>query len=210
MTDTSSASSSLLTRPSLLFRLRDWEDGTSWAEFYRLYRRFVYGLATRSGLNHTEAEDVVQDVFRHVAEKIGEFEARPNKGAFRRWLMNQTRWRISDKFRERQRGSNEVLAANPLEATAPGQTLPNQDGPQEDDPWENEWQHHVLDAAMERLARRVPAKHFQAFELYSRQGWPVRQVARELGLSSAAVYLYNHRLTKQLRTEVQHIRHSLG
>src|SRR5437867_3783946 len=45
---------------------------------------------------------------------------------------------------------------------------------------ETEWQQHVLDAALGRLARRVPAKHFQAFDLYSRQGWPVMRVAREL------------------------------
>ena len=75
---------------------------------------------------------------------------------------------------------------------------------------ETEWQKHVLDAALGRLARRVPAKHFQVFDLYSRQGWPVMRVARELGINPAAVYLISHRLTKQLKTEVEALRASLG
>ena len=205
------APSSLLTRPSLLFRLRNLEDGTSWEEFYRLYRRLVYGLARRSGLGHPEAEDVVQEVFRHVADKIADFEARPNRGAFRRWLMNQTRWRIADKFREHGRAhpSGAASAAPGDRAVPDVEQLADEDHSDEAG-WEAEWQRHVLDAALERLARRVPAKQFQAFDLYSRQGWPVRRVAQELGLNPAGVYLHNHRLTKQLKAEVERLRHSLG
>lgn len=213
MTIKSLASSSLLTRPTLLFRLRDWDDRPSWEEFYRMYRRLVYGLATRSGLTHAEAEDVVQDVFRHVAEKIAEFESRPQRGAFRRWLMNQTRWRIADRFRERLR-SSAVLGA-PTDAngasTQPDIELLAAPGAgQLESLWESEWQHHVLQTALERLARRVPAKHFQAFDLCSRQGWTPRKVADELGLTLATVYMYNHRLTKQLRAEVKRIENTAG
>jgi DNA-directed RNA polymerase specialized sigma24 family protein len=75
---------------------------------------------------------------------------------------------------------------------------------------ETEWQKHVLDAALARIARRVPAKHFQVFDLYSRQGWPVLRVSRELGVNPAAVYLISHRLTKQLKAEVETLRASLG
>lgn len=210
------ANSSLLTRPSLLFRLRDWKDDTSWEEFYRLYRRLVYGMARRSGLEHAEAEDVVQDVFQHVADKISEFEARPNRGAFRRWLMNQTRWRIVDKFRDRRittgRSDAPETEGGP-ESAAPLFNVDEvvlADNEPVENSWEEEWQRHVLDAALERVARKVPAKHFQAFELYSRQGWSVRKVADELGLSAASVYLQNHRLTKMLRREVERLRHTLG
>ena len=41
---------SLLTRPSLLFRVREWNDSASWEEFHRLYRRLIYGRARRAGL----------------------------------------------------------------------------------------------------------------------------------------------------------------
>ena len=75
--------SSLHTRPTLLFRLRDWEDKGSWDEFYRLYRKFVYGLARRGGLTHVEAEEVAQEVFVRVAETIKDFESNRDRGTFR-------------------------------------------------------------------------------------------------------------------------------
>jgi RNA polymerase sigma factor (sigma-70 family) len=206
MSTKSFTTSSLLTRPSLLFRLRDWDDHTSWVEFYHLYRRLVYGLARRSGLTSSEAEDVVQEVFRHVAERIHEFEARPNRGAFRRWLMNQTRWRISDKFRERIRVAIPDPRSPNLWPAVEEIAAPTED---QDQAWEAEWQRHVFDVAMDRMARRVPPKHFQAFDLSARQGWPANKVAKELGLHTAAVYIHNHRLTKLLRREVEKLRRTL-
>lgn len=211
MSTRSHTAPSLLTRPTLLFRLRDFGDNDSWEEFHRLYRRLIYGLARRSGLTHPESEDVVQEVFCHVADKIAGFEARPNRGAFRRWLMNQTRWRISDKFRERVQSAGAEEEGGACGLGGRGiESLPADDDEQAEACWQAEWQRHVLEAALERVARRVPAKHFQAFDLCARQGWSPRRVARELGLSTAAVYLHNHRLTKQLRAEVERLRHSLG
>jgi RNA polymerase sigma factor (sigma-70 family) len=204
--------SSLKTRASLLFRLRNWEDGASWENFYRLYYKLVYGLARRAGLTHDEAEDVTQDVFKRVAETIRTFESDPRRGSFRGWLMNLTRWRIADKFRDRP---TEVFRAAPRwdspgsDRTGTMERLPD---PEADDAqiWEAEWQRNVLSTALTRLARRVPAKHFQAFDLYTRQQWPVRQIARELGINPATVYLIGHRLTKQLKAEVTRLKMQLG
>jgi RNA polymerase sigma-70 factor (ECF subfamily) len=213
--DPSTHGHSVQTRPSLLFRLRDWQDAASWEEFYRLYHKLVFSLALRSGLARAEAEEVAQDVFKRVAETIHEFESDPARGSFRGWLMNLTRWRITDKFRERARLDRLRAAPGPGsdgDRTSTINRVPDQTAPAgaHDPAWENEWQHHVLDAALARLARRVPARHFQAFELYSRQGWTVMRVARELNLGAATVYVISHRLTKQLKVEVEKLRAQLG
>ncbi|MDP3073100.1 MAG: sigma-70 family RNA polymerase sigma factor [Opitutaceae bacterium] len=92
---------SLLTRPTLLFRVREWQDAASWAEFHRLYRRLIYGRARRAGLAHEDAEDVAQDVFKRVAETIKDFDLNPDRGSFRGWLMKLTHWRIADQFERR-------------------------------------------------------------------------------------------------------------
>ena len=200
---------SLLTRPSLLKRLTNWNDHTSWEEFHRLYRRFIHGLATRAGLQPTEADEVVQEVLQNVAEHIGDYQVRDRRGAFRRWLMNQTRWRISDKFRKRGRAAvygEQALATN--HDLDPFAHLPAEGDVCEF--WEIEWQQLILNTAMEKLAQQVPAKRFQAFELYSRQGWPVRRIAHELEIAAPAVYLIAHRLTKRLRQEVEQLRESHG
>lgn len=201
---------SLLTRASLLFRLRDWQDNASWDEFYRLYRKLVYGHARRSGLTHAEAEDVVQDVFKRVAETIKDFETKPERGSFRAWLMNLTRWRTTDKFRARP--PEAAAGPRPADTSTATGTLERLPDPNASDDaiWETEWQRSVLETALARLARAVPAKHFQAFDLYARQQWPVLKVARELGLNPATIYVINYRLTKQLKSEVARLQSQLG
>lgn len=193
--------SALHTRPSLLFRLKDWRDDTSWNEFYRMYHTMVYNVTRRSGLSHADADEVTQDVFKRVAETIHEFESNPDRGSFRGWLLNLTRWRITDKFRARKPHERQMpFVADGDSATDPVAQLPDQ--ADLDAIWESEWQSHVLEAALARLSRRVPARHFQIFELHTRQNWQVLRLARELGVNPASVYLITHRLTKQLRAEV--------
>ncbi|HWA08158.1 MAG TPA: sigma-70 family RNA polymerase sigma factor [Opitutaceae bacterium] len=205
-------SHSLLTRASLLFRLRDWKDSASWEEFYRLYRKLVYGLARRSGLDHTESEEVTQDVFKRVAETIHNFESDPQRGSFRGWLMNLTRWRIADKFRARRPEDRQMVAIKDPAGTLAAGVIERIPDPLTSDEalWENEWQRNVLDLALGRLARKVPAKKFQAFDLYACQNWPVLKVSRELGINPASIYLISHRLTKQLKTEVAQLKAQLG
>ncbi|MDP3070150.1 MAG: sigma-70 family RNA polymerase sigma factor [Opitutaceae bacterium] len=208
--DPASAPSTLRTRPTLLFRLRDWQDEASWSEFYRLYHQFVFSCARRAGLAHADAEEVAQDVFKRVAETVHEFESDPARGSFRGWLLNLTRWRIADKFRARKPHENQ-----PRTTPAPGddrtgtiERLPA--ATEGDDVWEHEWRQSLLEAALARLARRVPAKQFQIFDLYRRQDWSVLRVARELGVNPATVYVVSHRLTKQLKAEVARLSSQVG
>jgi len=202
--------SSLHTRPSLLRRIRVWDDSTSWGEFHRLYRKLIYSLARRSGLTHADAEDVAQEVFTRVAETIDTFESDPNRGSFRGWLMNLTRWRIANKFSRRPRDESLSLRAE-SDGSAGVPTVEGlPDNAKADELWEREWQQHVLEAACERVARGASSRHYQVFDLYVRQQWPVKDVARELGISSASVYVIGHRLTKQLKTEVAKLRVKLG
>ncbi len=203
--------SSLQTRPSLLARVREWSDAASWNEFHRLYRKLIYGLARRSGLSHADAEDVTQDVFKRVAETIHTFESDPNRGTFRGWLMNLTRWRIADKFGDKPKG--EQLSGGARDSTATGGTgtLERLPAPNATDgEWDLEWQRHLLDAASERIARRVKPRHYQVFELYVLRHTPVLQVARELKTDPASVYLIGSRLTRQLKAEVAMLRAQLG
>lgn len=204
---TDPADSTLHTRSSLLFRLRDWEDETSWEEFYALYRKLVYGYARRYGLSHEESEEVTQDVFLRVGKTIQDFESNPQKGSFRGWLMNLTRWRVMDKFRSRPLGSNGPRGPQAADRTSTVERIP--DPKEEGEFWESEWQSTLLAAGMERLARRAQAKHFQVFDLHVRQHWSVMRVSRELGINAASIYLIIHRMTKQLKREVDKLKETL-
>jgi len=202
--------STLRTRPSLLFRLKDWQDEAGWTEFYRLYSNLVYNFARRSGLSHADAEEVTQDVFKRVAETVHEFESNPARGTFRGWLMTLCRWRITDKFRAHkphERQSDRPRFDLGEDDTRTIDRLPSDSNLEQT--WEEEWQRQVLDTALGRLSRRVPSKHYQIFDLYTRENWAVLRLSRELGVNPAAVYLITHRLTKQLKLEVGQLQKQL-
>jgi RNA polymerase sigma factor (sigma-70 family) len=202
--------SSLLTRPSLLFRVRERSDSTSWEEFHRLYRRLIYGRARRAGLSHPDAEDVAQEVFKCVAETIRDFDTNPERGSFRGWLMKLTHWRIADKFKSRRDFPQPTGGLHDF-TEASADLIENVPAPvAEEDEWDHEWQRYLLAAATERLARQVKPFHFQVFDLYVLQQWSLLRVTKELRVSPASVYVISHRLKKRLKAEVEKLQQQLG
>ena len=193
------------TRASLLGRIRNWDDAGSWEEFARTYWRLIYSVARRSGLPDAEARDVVQDTLVGVAKKIHEFESNPERGTFRGWLLNLTRWRIADHFRKQPPVAH--TPASPEDGTPTVERVPD---PAEIDAfWEFEWKKNLFDTAVARLSRRVNPKHAQIYDLYAIRGWTAAKVARELGVSVVQVYLVNHRLTRLLKDEVAYLQKKL-
>jgi RNA polymerase sigma factor (sigma-70 family) len=160
-------------------------------------------------LSHADAEDVAQDVFKRVAETIREFDTNPERGSFRGWLMKLTHWRIADKFKSRQ-----GFPANTDGLDEHGSTPENQienvpEPAADEDEWDREWQDHLLAAASERLARQVKPIHFQVFDLYVLQHWPLLRVTKELRVSPASVYVIGHRLKARLKAEVDKLQKQL-
>ncbi len=202
-------SDSLPTRHSLLNRLKDWDDRTSWQEFFDAYWRLIYNVARQAGLTDAAAQDVVQETVLGVAKRIGEFETDPARGSFKAWLLQQTRWRIADQFRRRYQaaqtaGRPRSTSPEPLSeatGTATAERIPDPAGPELDRAWDEEWAAHVRRTALEGLKRRVSTKQYQMFDLHVLQGLSVGETARSLGVSVASVYMAKHRLARLLRQE---------
>jgi RNA polymerase sigma-70 factor (ECF subfamily) len=199
---------SIATRASLLGRLKTWDDADSWEDFTQTYWKLIYGVARQAGLSDDEARDVVQETLLGVARNIHKFESSPERGSFKNWLLNLTRWRITDRFRDRM--PVDPSAPPPHFAgdhTATIERLP--DSAEINSVWETEWRKSVFDTAVARVCRRVKPRHAQIFDLYAIRDWPAAKVARELGVSLIQVYLVNHRLTKLLKAEVAYLRKKL-
>ncbi len=197
----------LATRATLLGRLKNWDDKESWEEFAQTYSRLIRGVAIQSGLTEVEAKDVEQDTLLCVAKTIHEFESNRERGTFKSWLLNLTRWRIADEFRKRSPAAVSSNATGTGDRTSTVNRIPDADIL--DGVWEIEWQKSLLDTALARIGRRVKPKHFQIFELYAVRRWPAAKVARELGVNIVQVYLVNHRLTKLMKEEVAFLERNL-
>ena len=197
------APDSIATRASLLGRIKSWEDADSWEDFTQTYWKLIYGVARQSGLTDDEARDVVQETLLGVARNIHQFESSPERGSFKNWLLNLTRWRIVDQFRKRL-----PVDTMTSEESAPSvECVP--DPTELDLCWEEEWKKNIFETAVTRVSRRVNPKHAQIFDLYAIRDWPAAKVAQELGVNLIQVYLVNHRLSKLLKTEVDYIRKKL-
>lgn len=186
------------TRRSLVERLTDLGDQRKWQEFFDTYWRLIYGVARKGGLTDAEAQDVVQETVITVAKNITKYER--EAGSFKGWLLHITRWRIADQFRKRAPAEKQQLKRDDSgRATATIDRVP--DGFDLDAAWEEEWQRNVLAAALERVKRKVDAKHYQIFDCLVMKQWTVSKVTAELRVSAAQAYLVRHRLSGMVKRE---------
>ena len=206
---------SIPTRHSLLNRLKDWRDEASWREFFELYWELIYNVARKAGLNDGEAQEVVQETVIGVAKNIGGFETDARRGSFKAWLLQQTGWRIADRFRERvragrgpespgnsERGRN---VSDTSTGTATVNRIPDPASLDVGELWEAEWEQHVMRIALERVKEKVSVKQFQIFDLHALQGLSVWRTARTLGVSIASVYMAKSRVARLVRKEAERL-----
>lgn len=193
--------STMRTRASLIFRLRDWKDDKTWREFWDIYYNYVYRHARGSGLCHHEAEDVTQEVFERVACNIDKFEPQPQAGSFRRWLGNQVRWKITDRLRKKQKHPIADLHDPESDRTDVIERISSQES--EALRMEQDWKQQLYETAMQRLAKAVNPKHYQVFVLHHKEEWSLKRIAKELGISTASAYVINHRLKGMLNKDLK-------
>lgn len=194
------------TRATLLNRLKDWQNQASWQEFFDTYWSLIFGVAAKHGLARDEAEDVVQEVMVDIARQMPDFKYDPAKGSFKAWLLNLTRWRITDQLRKRQPQalSSPVSEETALHHTDPAVSAATIQSDLEK-LWDSEWEKHLLDAATARARRRLDPKQYQVFDFLVNRGWPADKVSKALGLSTNAIYVAKHRVTEAIKTEFDRI-----
>ena len=188
------------TRRSLVERLGNPDDQTSWQAFFDSYGGLLYRVARTAGLTDAEAQEAVQETVITVARKIGGLRYDPVAGSFKGWLLQTARWRIADQFRLRQRHNRQEYLA-PVESSDGGgprtaliDRVPDPDGFDLEAAWDAEWRSNLLATALKRIRQQVDPRQFQIFDCYVTKGWPAARVARELGVSLAQVYVGKHRV----------------
>ena len=191
------------TRATLLQRLRDWQDQAGWQDFFDTYWSLIFGLAIKSGLSQSEAEDVVQETLISVAKHMPTFQYDPAIGSFKGWLLNQTRWRIADQIRRRRRrGLYEQGVGEDFPPTA---DLDLQDTVL-DKIWDEEWEKNIFQAATVRAKRKVESRQWQIFDFYAVKGWSPEETAKAFEVTVGQVYLIKHRVSETIRLEVEQLK----
>jgi RNA polymerase sigma factor (sigma-70 family) len=198
------------TRATLLLRLKNWQDQSSWQDFFDIYWKLIHRVAIKGGLTKTEADEVVQETMICVAKHMPTFKYDPALGSFKAWLLNLTRWRIADQLRKRK---HFAVIAPPAEETSLGTSASNEPiEPASEDLdafWEAEWEFNLLEAAVAKVKRRLEPEKFQIFDFNVSKGWSPEKVATAFGIPVDHVYKAKHRVTEQIKEEVERLRREM-
>lgn len=189
-----------LTRASLLQRMHDLSDQSSWQDFFDTYWKLIYGVSRKAGLTEVEAQDVVQEVMIAVVKDMPTFRYDPAKGSFKAWLLIKTRWKIVGQFRKR--GPIAQPSANDTQ-TDPVQQIPDPASLVTDDILEAQWQENVFAAAWLRVKRKLDPQRAQVFDFYAIKGWKAEKVAETFQIPVEQVHMIKHRVKEQIEIEVK-------
>ncbi len=188
------------TRRSLLIRVRDTDDDAAWQEFVTIYAPLIHAYGMRRGLQDADAADVAQQVLQSIARAIPGFVYDQTKGSFRGWLFTITRNHLLKSFEQRRR------LPTATGDTAFQDTLKQQeDAASDEELWNLEHERQLFQWATEKVRIDFKESTWKAFWGVAVEGKSASDVAKELEISTGAVYIAKSRVTARLREEIEAI-----
>jgi RNA polymerase sigma-70 factor (ECF subfamily) len=182
------------TSATLLERIRQPAgQEVAWNRFVQLYTPLLMGWARRVGLSEPDATDLVQDTFVVLLRRLPEFRYNQTQ-SFRAWLHTilLNRWR---SLRRRKLATPVDPHAEPLlDLESPGSASMLD---------EAEYRQMLVQRAMQLIKNDFQPITWEAWSQYVEAGRPAADVARDLNLSSQAVYMAKARILRRLRQELE-------
>jgi RNA polymerase sigma-70 factor (ECF subfamily) len=196
------------TNPTLLRQLWNQDnDEQAWRTFLDRYEPLIQGWCRRAGLNATDVEEVSAAVLCTLARAMRTFTY-DEGGRFRGWLKKVVENAVANFWRDHRRrpggrgsGDSDVL-----------HMLDQVEAPRDVDSLVQD-----LDASLSsdlglarevaaRVEKRVAAHTWLAYWLTAIEERPAGDVASELGMTVAAVYVAKNRVGKMLKAEAVKLR----
>ena len=186
------------TRQSLLFRAQSGE-ADAWQDLTDLYRPLIIGWLNRQGVPAVDLDDLSQDVLLSVVKHLPTFEHSGHRGAFRSWLRTivcsrtNNYWRAIDASNQASGGSGATAALQQF--ADPDSDLNRQ--------WDQEHDSYVIHCMLDLVEAEFEPATLQAFRRLALEGASGAEVAEELGMSVAAVYVAKSRVLQRIRQEAE-------
>jgi RNA polymerase sigma-70 factor (ECF subfamily) len=181
------------TSHTLLQRLRQGVDDAAWERLVRLYTPLIRGWLCRHLPQPDDVDEVTQQVFQVVFEKMPTFEHAGRAGSFRAWLRGICVNRVRMFWRERSPGWGFDPEPVLQQLEDPHSDLSRQ--------WDREHDEHVVRALLEQIKGEFKPTTWRAFQLLVLGGCAPEAVAAEVGISVNAVYIAKSHVLRRLREE---------
>ena len=186
------------TSSSLIVRIKA-HDQDAWGRLVHVYAPLVDFWLRQSKLQPADTHDLFQEIFKAVAEGIGNFHKDRPGDRFRGWLRMIVRNKLADHFR---RHGTQPAAIGGSEAYQRLQEIEGRDAPAED--------REELDAlqqlrlrALEMIRGEFEERTWQAFWRVAAEGQATKDVAEDLGVTASAIRLAKSRVLRRLREEME-------
>jgi RNA polymerase sigma-70 factor (ECF subfamily) len=183
-----------ITTTQILEDLRDSKDSIAWEKLCKCFRPLIVNFAIKLGLSNTEAEDAAQETLLTFFKSYQQGKYDKEKGHLRHWLFG-----IAKNVILNLRGNQ------PLEKLVADQTTNTsfwdliQDDHSLQTTWQDCWQQMLLEKCLQLVKREFDSKVFEAFSLYALSGIAAEEVAKQLSISTNAVYISKSRILSRLR-----------
>lgn len=182
----------LLTRSSLIQGLKAFSPDR-WANFVLVYSPLLKYWIRKKGVVPSAVDDVFQDSLQSICAAIGSFERDTTKGKFRGWLRTIVERRVVDHFR-----------SVPIEKPTAPEQLGGLPKPEQKTPEMIESEQQVIEEirirAMELVRQTTTEKTWQMFWLSTVEQVPTAHIAKQFGVSNAAVRVAKQRVLQRLRS----------
>lgn len=193
------------TSATLLARLRGNEPD-AWRTMVRLYGPLVRHWLRLGAAAIDDYEDLSQDVFREASRGLASFRRDRPGDTFRGWLRGITRNVLLRRRKQLSRGPQSAGGTDAWKA------LEAHADPLAVEPDAAESTHEaeaertaVYQQVLELARAQFEEKTWQAFYLTAVEARDTDEVARQLGVSPAAVRKYKSRVLQRLRSEYEEL-----
>jgi RNA polymerase sigma factor (sigma-70 family) len=189
-----------ITSVSLLLRLsQSPSDQSAWEEFVDRYGVKIYSWSRAWQLQDADAHDVTQAVLIKLAIRMRQFIYDPAQ-SFRGWLRTVVKNACRDYMADRRRCIGAVARGDTDEADLIQSVAARDDLARR---LEAEFDLELLEEAQRRVRERIAANTWEAYRLTAIEGYSGADVAAQLGMKVAAVFVSRCHVTKHLNREVQ-------
>ncbi len=194
MTDT------YLTRQTLLKKLKNSDSESSWEEFYRYYKKFIYSIIIKMGVNESDCDDLAQKTLLKIWQALPNFDYNQKKGYFRNWLYTITRNTVISFIKANK---NLLKSREEFKSFSDGHNKA-----EINKIIHNEWEKYISERAFNTIKEKVSAQAMECFQA-SLRNEPVAETAQRLGLEENTIYIYKNRVKQKLYAEIRNLREML-
>ncbi len=185
-----------------LLRRAILREAGAWEKLVALYGPLVYDWCrTKGRLQASDAQNVAQEVFLRVSQKLGTFHRDRAGDSFRAWLFVIARncWRDHHRGQREQAtgGSEGQRRIEQIAVHGCDESSPEEASRDEIDQEEAS----LCRRAVELIRGEFSERDWQAFQRVVLEGRPVAEVALELNVTRNVVYLARSRILARLKAE---------